>query len=1160
MTVEEESVAVEELSVVRAPGFETNGFAVDALSPGINLIHGPNATGKTTTAESLQKVLWPDFATDGEHLVGHLSLNGDDWRVDVNRGVVEYQRNGQDTSSPPSLPPAEHRDRYRLSLHELLQKDTRNEQFAELIERESAGGFDLAAAKDELGYGKSPITRRKGVYQAAEDAVQTWRDEQQETRELEEDRSRLTKLKQDLEEAKDARQRKQLLEQAIKYRKRKSELEEARAELETFPDVLSQIDGDEIDRVEELDDKIDKWEKKKDDAETTKQQAQSTLDDVEMPGDGVPTGTIAELEQRRDDLKECESQERESEAELEEAETERDQALDEIPLDVEHEDIIDLEPGTWSDVSEFARAAHEVQVETKFQRKVEQWAETDNAPANDLQTLERGSKALEEWLLTAPPAADTGDGGAALRIGAVSALVVSLAGVVLGVLVDPLLFGVILVGLGLGAYGYLQAQGTDGATSDRRISHRESFEKTGLETPTPWTEEDVRARLTDLYDEIASHHTFSEREQHRSAILDEDELVEKKQRLAEEREELKSKLGAAPDTTDIELVVIVRRILDWQAAHDEVVGLEKRLDEIEKQQAKYKKKLRTELAEYGYDEIKDAADARAKITDLKERQSIYEQASRKLEDAKKAISKAEQKCDEFEEERDGIFADLGLEPGEYEELRDLCEQVSDYEAANDGVTEAAAVEEEERKQLEQNSGYNPELAEMELPELREEHQGVEETAAEIEEVQREIADIEAEIKQAKQDTSVEDAIREKNNALDELKAQLMQDWSSMVGDALVDHVQEVTVEASRPAVFQRANELLATITHGQYELKLEESEQTFRAYDTAKQKGLALNELSGGTRLQVLLAVRLAFVEQQEQGRKLPIVLDETLANTDDLRAEVIIESLIELARNGRQVFYFTAQGDEVAKWKAALEDADVEQTIIDLADERELDNSVEIPDFDEFDISQPALPDPDNHDYISYGKKLDLEFDPYNGPETAHLWYIVDDVEVLHDLLEHRIETWGQLKNILDKGKEEGLPIEDKKIKRVQQNGEALGVFTQAWSVGRGEPIDRNVLENSGAISSTFIDRVTELANELNWDGEQLVKALYDGEVDRFRTNKAEELENYLRENDYISPVESLNEDEIISRMEKRLIEMGLSSEEAIERVELLLDRLSHT
>ena len=204
MTDGMDPAAIEELNIVRAPGFETEGFALDGFSSGINLVHGPNAAGKTTTADSIERLLWPDAADDGEQLVGQLMLNGERWRVDVVNGHVECQRNGQEAAAP-NLPSVEQRDRYRLSLHDLLQQETRNESFAKTIERESAGGCDLSAAHDELNYRDSPITRRKGVYQDADEAVETWRDERTDAKGLEEERSRLTKLRNELEEAKQAR-------------------------------------------------------------------------------------------------------------------------------------------------------------------------------------------------------------------------------------------------------------------------------------------------------------------------------------------------------------------------------------------------------------------------------------------------------------------------------------------------------------------------------------------------------------------------------------------------------------------------------------------------------------------------------------------------------------------------------------------------------------------------------------------------------------------------------------------------------------------------------------------------------------------------------------------------------------------------------------------
>jgi len=90
---------------------------------------------------------------------------------------------------------------------------------------------------------------------------------------------------------------------------------------------------------------------------------------------------------------------------------------------------------------------------------------------------------------------------------------------------------------------------------------------------------------------------------------------------------------------------------------------------------------------------------------------------------------------------------------------------------------------------------------------------------------------------------------------------------------------------------------------------------------------MSLDRLSAGTRVQLLLSVRLAFIEQQEQGYRLPIILDETLANSDDEKAEQIMHAVLEICRNDRQVFYCTAQMDELDKWKQTI-DSDDEPTI----------------------------------------------------------------------------------------------------------------------------------------------------------------------------------------------------------------------------------------
>ena len=50
----------ERIHVRRMPGTEPPGFEVRDLSPGVNIVHGPNGVGKTTLARALLAVLWPE--------------------------------------------------------------------------------------------------------------------------------------------------------------------------------------------------------------------------------------------------------------------------------------------------------------------------------------------------------------------------------------------------------------------------------------------------------------------------------------------------------------------------------------------------------------------------------------------------------------------------------------------------------------------------------------------------------------------------------------------------------------------------------------------------------------------------------------------------------------------------------------------------------------------------------------------------------------------------------------------------------------------------------------------------------------------------------------------------------------------------------------------
>jgi hypothetical protein len=183
-------------------------------------------------------------------------------------------------------------------------------------------------------------------------------------------------------------------------------------------------------------------------------------------------------------------------------------------------------------------------------------------------------------------------------------------------------------------------------------------------------------------------------------------------------------------------------------------------------------------------------------------------------------------------------------------------------------------------------------------------------------------------------------------------------------------------------------------------------------------------------------------------------------------------------------------------------------------------------------------------------------QFNPRKGAGGAHLWYVVDDVELLYELMELGVERWGQLRTLATETTLEAVAAQDA-LNDALALGRALETFVEAWQVGRGAYVDRQVIEATDAVTENFVDEVADLAKELNGDGEELVEALRAGEVSRFRRNKADELETYLTESGHIDPVDPLEPAEVRVRVVNRLVAEGVSESTAKQRATQLMSRL---
>ena len=92
------------VEVLRMPGFPS-GFTLTDLCEGINIIYGPNASGKSTTARTIQSLLWPGIAPNRAAFRGRLRLAGSDWLVEYDAGHCRVQRDGRDLDRLDIAPP-----------------------------------------------------------------------------------------------------------------------------------------------------------------------------------------------------------------------------------------------------------------------------------------------------------------------------------------------------------------------------------------------------------------------------------------------------------------------------------------------------------------------------------------------------------------------------------------------------------------------------------------------------------------------------------------------------------------------------------------------------------------------------------------------------------------------------------------------------------------------------------------------------------------------------------------------------------------------------------------------------------------------------------------------------------------------------------------------
>ena len=1040
------------------------GFTFEPSSPGVNLVVGPNAIGKSSLTRAI-KYLLGSRKDDPPAL--SLEADFDDgethWNVIRSGSQIAWRRNGA-AASRPALPGADQIGLYRLSVESLLAADDNDDkELAALLRRKLLGDCDLDALRDAV---QRPTAAHFGrsEQRTLATAIKNGRAVQNEYSALQKKEATLPDLQRQIEDAQAAASRRGQLEQALTLAGTVQARREQEERFKRFPPEIAELRGDELQRLDELEEKARGL---REELRTEQANLESAANELERTG--LAQGAPGNEQQQAIDAKLLE---------LSKLETDRNHAR--------------------------AEAAEAKAVK---QEALAQLGGGGTTPGFDAEACRRAEELASDWIAGTKRLAelqeqlnvltDRPTWPLAAAVGAVLASAAA-AGLAFHLQATSVAF---VAGLAVGLAALSAAWLARGAGIER-----------------------IRAAV-------------------RTCQAEMDQLKLEKDALANE-------IGFDPTLPAVSFDRFVHQCANWDQANKRYVERTARVADFEQRIADTARGVQEFLDAWpvaGGDgdpapaagnggDANAAADQpdldllRSTCKHLSDRVTAADAARSAMSACQKSIETSKRSLGEAEQDTKRCYTGAGVEPGDRAALTARLEQRPHWQAAKEVLDEAVADAKRARDALEDQ----PELIERagagERTQLQAEHDAANDKAAVHTNLIERRQDIRKELELAGGDRRLETAATAEDRARQALEDRREEALLAEATALLLDDVEQDFESEHEPEILRRANEIFEDVTAHEFELHLR-PDGTFAARDVSQDEVRTLGQLSSGTRMQLLLALRLAWTEAQEQGgAALPLFLDEALTTSDEARFRVMAQSLERIAgaEDGRQrqIFYLSARRYEAPLWHQATGS---EPAVIDLAEVR-FGTAEAAPATYRVETSPPIPPPEDGESAEEYASRLGVpRCDPRLPPDGVHVFHLLrDDLPRLHALMDTwRIAALGPLEGLLASDAALAAAGSADACSLLHQRCRTVREWTELWCVGRGRPVDRGVLEQCGAISGTFIDRVAELAERLGGDGAQLPAALRGGQLKRFHTSKTDELEQWLADEGYTDDRERLSADE---------------------------------
>ncbi|WP_320127507.1 hypothetical protein [uncultured Sphaerochaeta sp.] len=1119
---------IKKVVLQRTPGFGVGEFPpIEDLTDGLNVIWGPNGVGKSSLSKSLCALLWERKGSANIEAEGTLESPEGPWMAKLDQGVLKQTRLLDNQTTPLPGRSNDLSDSYWFPLHVLLQTKETGETFLAQVKKDMQGGVDLQLACNQVR-GKRTWTNAsnkasKNLRESLE-ALKIVTIQQESQKDITLD---IAKLEESVNSGATLRKKKTELEQAKQILETRREIQNLEDLMASFPSQVSLVDEKSPARLQELrelvEGKASDLEKELNEQERVKKLyeacaiSKTQYDDVSLPE--KLQSSLTNWENAKNQVETSQRSWEQETVALQEWEVQHSWIVEKVPQPQKLKDMVVV-------LKNLANTCEPLRIAVVSGQDYEaSLGKPEQETANDA-SLSSLSVRLGDWMksyneLEATPMGSVVPKNLKKRViltGLLGALVILLLSFLHPLASIPgflVLAGILwkLIPNTKKNNDMVQKSEALKALQIQIEQELATLQDFSLDT---WSSDACLALQTALGRQLVENQAVRARNQARKIARGNlEKSQEKLRRWQEAWQEACNDLGISvenPTLFGAEFFHFSEHLKKWADLKERVAVAQSdlNLSKVAYEKARAQLQVILDIQECDIPTLQGNAESlKKRIQKAHELQETLDSRELRIADLQVSLKKQRSAYEEFWKKLEIPFDDEKT-------LQEVAAVVPRW---RDTRQDLQIRKRQEADLVKTSSKAESLAAEMVFEDVVDQIETLSTQLGELENARQKLGALQNQYAHLLDGSEMATAMLSKKEAEQALEVLRQQETLANVIGLLTERLSEQAQKVYQPQVLVTASEWMKRITQGRYTLSV--NDEGFFALDTVQTKAFKLDELSSGTRVQLLFAVRMAFIESLElsSGLHFPIFLDELLANSDEKRAMAIAQAIKEIATD-RQVFYFTAQRDEVEKLRSLEVESFHEIALYDLKRKYALDKSPR----PIFTYTKPEVPSFDA-DYERYGQVCEVPGPSLWEPiEKLHSWYLETDSERLKNLLLGGLTQIGQVITTLG--------AKDSVLKHrydLLEKGQKLA------REGRCKTLRASDLEDEDLKLSRkpqYWKQIVDLVSENNLDGNALLEATDTKAVTRFNAENRQILSDWLYEHQFATSETPYSKEAILDKL----------------------------